>query len=146
MLGAPFSFLLSAQEAVKPVHSHFHVQKPSPLPEAALSFAVLIHLLILSRVQATDPLTKASAYYWDLPGDHHPQRRRCRKLRFNLWVRKNPWRRAWLPTPVFLPRKPHGQRSLASYSPQGRKEPDIPERPSMRACTGWLDLTGSELS
>ncbi|KAI4553078.1 hypothetical protein MJT46_016372 [Ovis ammon polii x Ovis aries] len=47
-----------AQEAVKPVHSHFHVQRPSPLPEAALSFVVLIHLLILSRVQATDPLTK----------------------------------------------------------------------------------------
>jgi len=22
---------------------------------------------------------------------------------FDLWVRKIPWRRAWLPTPVFLP-------------------------------------------
>jgi len=22
-----------------------------------------------------------------------------------------PWRRAWQPTPVFLPREPHGQRS-----------------------------------
>ena len=22
---------------------------------------------------------------------------------FNLWVRKMPWRRAWQPTPVFLP-------------------------------------------
>ena len=28
-----------------------------------------------------------------------------------------PWRRAWLPTPVFLPEKCHGQRSLAGYSP-----------------------------
>ena len=27
-----------------------------------------------------------------------------------------PWRRAWQPTPVFLPGKPHGQRSLADYS------------------------------
>ena len=27
------------------------------------------------------------------------------------------WRRAWQPTPVFLPEKSHGQRSLASYSP-----------------------------
>ena len=25
------------------------------------------------------------------------------------------------PTPVFLPRKSHGQRSLADYSPWGRK-------------------------
>ena len=142
-LGAPFSILLSAQEAVKPIQSRFHVQRPFSLPEAALSFVVLIHLLILSCVQARDPLTKVGTDYWDLPGDHHPQ---CRKHRFNLWVRKIPWRRAWQPTPVFLPRKSHGQRSLASYSPRGIKEPDMTERLSMRASTGWLDLTGSELS
>ena len=29
------------------------------------------------------------------------------------------------PTPVFLPGESHGQRSLAGYSPQGRKEPDM---------------------
>ena len=28
-----------------------------------------------------------------------------------------PWRREWLPTPVFLPGELHGQRSLAGYSP-----------------------------
>ena len=32
-----------------------------------------------------------------------------------------PWRRKWQPTPVFLPRKSHGQRSLAGYSPWGYK-------------------------
>ena len=32
------------------------------------------------------------------------------------WVRKNPWRRKWQPTPVFLPGKFQGQRSLVSYS------------------------------
>ena len=42
--------------------------------------------------------------------------------------RKIPWRREWLPTPVFLPGKSHGQRSLAGYSPWGRKESDITER------------------
>ena len=31
----------------------------------------------------------------------------------------------WLPTPVFLPGKSHGQRSLAGYSPWGRKESDM---------------------
>ena len=31
-------------------------------------------------------------------------------------VRKIPWRRAWQPTPVFLPGESHGQRSLAGYS------------------------------
>ena len=29
------------------------------------------------------------------------------------WVGKIPWRRKWQPTPVFLPGKSHGQRSLA---------------------------------
>ena len=33
-------------------------------------------------------------------------------------------RRKWPPTPVFLPGKSHGQRSLVGYSPWGRKESD----------------------
>ena len=33
-----------------------------------------------------------------------------------------PWRRKWQPTPVFLPRKFHGRRNLAGYSPWGHKE------------------------
>ena len=37
--------------------------------------------------------------------------------RFDFWVGKIPWRRKWQPTSVFLPGKPHGQRSLAGYSP-----------------------------
>ena len=38
---------------------------------------------------------------------------------FDPWVGKMPWRRAWQPTPVFLPREFHGQTSLAGYSLQG---------------------------
>ena len=41
----------------------------------------------------------------------------CRKHRFDPWVGKLPWRRAWQPTPVFLPGEFHGQRNLAGYSP-----------------------------
>ena len=43
---------------------------------------------------------------------------------FDPWVGKIPWRRAWLPTPVFLPRGFPGQRSLVGYNPWGRKESD----------------------
>ena len=32
-------------------------------------------------------------------------------------VNKNPWRKEWLPTPVFLPGEFHGQRKLAGCSP-----------------------------
>ena len=46
----------------------------------------------------------------------------CRRCRFNPWVGKVSWRRKWLPTPVFLPGKSHGQRSLAGNSPQGGME------------------------
>ena len=48
-----------------------------------------------------------------------------------MWVQslgqEIPWRREWLPTPVFLPRKFHGQRSLGSSSLWGGKELDMTE-------------------
>ena len=37
------------------------------------------------------------------------------------------WRRNWQPTPVFLPGKSYGQRSLVGYSPWGLKESDTTE-------------------
>ena len=54
-------------------------------------------------------------------------------MRFGLdpWVRKIPWRRAWQPTPVFLPGESYGQRSLAGSSPSGPKELDMTERLSL---------------
>ena len=36
---------------------------------------------------------------------------------FNPWVGKIPWRRKWLPTPIFLLEEFYGQRSLAGYNP-----------------------------
>ena len=47
---------------------------------------------------------------------------------FNPWVGKIPWRRKWQPTPVLLPGKFHGQRSLVNYSPRGHKESGTTER------------------
>ena len=48
----------------------------------------------------------------------------CRRLGFDPWEGKIPWRRKWQPPPVFLPGESHVQRSLVGYSPQGRKESD----------------------
>ena len=52
------------------------------------------------------------------------------------------WRRAWQPTPVFLPGESHGQRSLVGYSPWGRKESDTTERLTFSACQlhAFIDL------
>ena len=49
------------------------------------------------------------------------QCRRPKRRRFDSWVGKIPWRRKWHPTPVFLPRKFHGQRSLAGDNPWGNR-------------------------
>ena len=41
----------------------------------------------------------------------------ARDFQFDLWVGKIPWRRAWQPTPVFLPGESHGQSNLEGYNP-----------------------------
>ena len=49
---------------------------------------------------------------------------RCGRLRrhvFDPWVGKIPWSRKQQPTPVFLPGKFHGERSLVGYSTWGHK-------------------------
>ena len=45
------------------------------------------------------------------------QCRRHKREGFDPWIGKIAWRRAWQPTPVFLPGESHGQRSLVGYSP-----------------------------
>ena len=55
---------------------------------------------------------------------------KCGRPGFYPWVGKSSWRRAWQPTPVFLPRESQGQRSLEGCSPQGHKESDTTEQPS----------------
>ena len=55
------------------------------------------------------------------------QCRRHRRCRFKPSIGKIPWRRKWQPTPVFLPGKFHGQRSLVDYSPWGHEESNMTE-------------------
>ena len=50
---------------------------------------------------------------------------------WETWVQflgwEDPQEGEWQPTPVFLPEKFHGHRSLVGYSPWGRKELDTTE-------------------
>ena len=58
-------------------------------------------------------------------------------LRFRtptVWIWCHEWRRKRQPTPVFLTRESHEQRSLAGCSPCGRKELDITERVPLTWC------------
>ena len=64
-----------------------------------------------------------------------------------------PWRRKWPPTPIFLLRKSHGQRSLRGYSLQCHKESGMTKYlgkngfsfldPGVEA--GWLEKSQSEV-
>ena len=61
------------------------------------------------EVSTTGPLRKSLAYYLD-----------CAVLKAQ--------RRQWHPTPVLLPGKSHGRRSLVGCSPRGREESDTTEQ------------------
>ena len=50
------------------------------------------------------------------------QCRRHWRGRFDPWIGKIPWRRAWQTTAGFLPGESHGQRNLVGYSPWDHKE------------------------
>ena len=60
-------------------------------------------------------------------GKEHTCQCRCKRHRFDPWDGKIPWRRAWQPTPIFLPGESHRQRSLVGYSPWGCKQSDTTE-------------------
>ena len=64
--------------------------------------------------------TGSSTATWGFPGGSdkplHTSRMqtrvclKCHRPRFDTWVGKIPWRREWLPTPVLLSEKCHGQK------------------------------------
>ena len=66
------------------------------------------------------------------------QRRSRRSCGFDPWVRKISWRKKWLPTPVFLLREFHGQRSLMGFSPWGSKQSDKTQRLNNHKRQGYL--------
>ena len=87
---------------------------------------------------------------WGFPGgtsgkEPTCQCRRQKRHRFNPWVRKIRWRRAWQPTPVFLPGESHGQRSLVGYSPWGPKELDTTEVTEHAHTRTWYEPTALTL-
>ena len=69
-----------------------------------------------------------SSFLWLSGREPACQCREIKRCRFNPWVWKIPWSRKWQPTPIFLPGKSHGQRTLVGYSPWGCKESDTTEQ------------------
>ena len=48
---------------------------------------------------------------WWLSGKESSCNAGHKRYKFNPWIRKIPWKKAWQPTPVFLPGESYGQRS-----------------------------------
>ena len=71
-------------------------------------------------------LKRKKAYYphRELPGclSSKESACQCKRHGFDPWVSKITSRRKWQPSPVFLPGKSHGQRSLEGYSSWGCKK------------------------
>ena len=84
------------------------------------------------RLQSMGSTEQLTLSLWDFPGgtsgkEPTCQCRRHKRCRFDPWVGKIPWRRAWQPTPVFMSCESHGQRSLVGYSPLGHRGSDTTE-------------------
>ena len=71
-------------------------------------------------VSASTSVPPMNTYYGGSKGKEYALQ--CSIARFNPWIGTISWRRKWQPTPVFLPGKSHGWRSLVGCSPWGRKE------------------------
>ena len=95
----------------------------------------LSHFTVLSLLKSPDYLVKSlvkgttatGASQAALAVKNPPATAGDMRCGFDPWVGKIPWRRKWQYTPVFLPEKFHGQRSLAVYSLWGLKESDTTE-------------------
>ena len=87
-----------------------------PTIKASSSFYYFIHIHTFTFIHE---VVKASK--WGFPGgvsgkEPTRQSRRRKRHGFDPWVGKIPRRRAWQPTPGFMPGESHGQRSLKHYS------------------------------
>ena len=139
------------QEQSGPLFWHFSGQDPPSIPfleakDVENGVAQGLELSLCSALPAVWPwassLTSLCLSFF--PGSTSGkgtiyQCRKRKRHRFHPWVGKIPWRRAWQPTPVFLPGESHGQRSLVGYSPWGCKESDMNEVTS-HACTPQLPV------
>ena len=134
----PLTYILQHLE-IKPSWKHSDLGESGSWRESRLSFHIVIFSTLLTSVfQSTYfcPFIKNWFFLTEQfrsivqTYDNYPE------------TVRNSWRRKWQPTPVFLPGKFEGQRSLAGYSSWGHKESDMTEWLSMRNKTQMCSISG----
>ena len=118
--------------------------KPGIKPASLLSSALAGGFFTTNTTWESSPLLRVGSSGWDQPSsssaslsiDNSCLCNQTWRCRFDPWVGKFPWSRKWQPTPVFLPGKFHGHKSLAGYSPWG----------SQRIGYDWATTFTSQLS
>ena len=99
---------------------------PAEGKDYLLQYSSLSHRILQDTENIVSEYWEYSLEYW-APGQRIPW-----TVLSSPWGHKDSdtteqlslWQRKWQPTPVFLPGKSHGQRSLAGYNPWGSKEWD----------------------
>jgi len=79
----------------------------------------------ISELNLTLSLASCTFYWGSFPDastvKNLPAMQKMWETQVQSWTRKISWRRNWKHYSVSLPRKSHGQGSLAGYGPQGRR-------------------------
>ena len=126
-----FSYFLRSRNHVPQVYSPCFLWIQSSA-SSRYSSVVSIHKVTEgSRRQNGPPLKSLLQHHNSQVAKKLPANAGGMRCRFDLWVGKIPWSRAWQLTPIFLPGELRGQRSLAGYSPWGHKDLDTTEQVSL---------------
>ena len=128
---AVFSVLQQCHSSGKLPESCFWAQRVNQNCLEMPEFSYIFGSLLKQQVPITTIDKQSSVLPRWLSKESTCQCRRCKRCWFNSQIRKIPWKRKWQPTPVFLPGKSYGQRSLVGYSPWSHKESDTTEQLSM---------------
>ena len=123
----PLSFFIRALMPFS-LHPHDLITSQRPRFQIPSHWRLVFNIWILGFPGGTSD--KESACQW----------RRWKRSSFDPWARKIPWRRKWQQTPIVLPGKFHGQRTLVGYHPRDHKESDMTEIMSI-----WI-LRGNKYS
>ena len=104
------------------VHDHLHLE--SSAPSQGLITKCYWHPMLLRS------LKNCKAFPGGVSGKERAcQCRKHKRRRLHRWSERCPWRRAWPPSPVFLPGESHAQRSTEGWNPQGNTGSDTSEAP-----------------